>query len=433
MARSWSTALSTHAGQQVELAGWLHRFRQLSHISFLVLRDGKGLSQVVIEDPEQVHQLADLPNETVLRVRGTAVAVAAAPGGIEVHAPTIDIIAVPTAVPPFDLFRPAIKAQPATLLDHAAVALRHPRSRAIHRIAAASAEGYRTRLRAFDFVEIFTPKLVASATEGGANVFAVDYFGRTAFLAQSPQFYKQIMVGVYERVFEVGPVFRAEPHDTPRHLNEYVSLDFEMGFVKDHTTVMDTLVEVLRGMLEAVRENASEAVALLRLDLPEVPREIPVIDFADAQRLLAEATGEDLAHELDLAPAHERWLGEWARRVHQADFLFVVGYPTAKRPFYTHPQPARPAFTNSFDLLFRGQEVVTGGQRLHRHADYVAALAARGLATEPFAGYLEAFACGMPPHGGCAVGLERWVARLVGAANVRETALFPRDLNRLTP
>jgi nondiscriminating aspartyl-tRNA synthetase len=433
MARIWSTALATHTGQQVQVAGWLHRFRRLRHVSFLILRDGQGLCQVVVEDTEQIHRLAQLPNETVLSVSGTVVAVAAAPGGVELHTPTIDVITVPTGVPPFDLFRPELNAQLPTILDHAAVALRHPRARATHRIAAASAEGYRKSLRALDFVEIFTPKLVAAATEGGANVFPVDYFRRTAFLAQSPQFYKQIMVGVYERVFEVGPVFRAEPHDTPRHLNEYVSLDFEMGFIQDHTTVMDTLVQVLRGMLESVQAEAAEAVSLLLLSLPEVRPQIPVIDFADAQRLITNSTGEDLVDQLDLAPAHERWLGEWARRVHQSEFLFVVGYPTAKRPFYTHPEPARPAFTNSFDLLFRGQELVTGGQRLHRHADYLAALAARGLATEPFAGYLEAFAFGLPPHGGCALGLERWVARLVGAANVRETALFPRDMNRLTP
>jgi nondiscriminating aspartyl-tRNA synthetase len=433
MARIWSTELAAHAGQPVQLAGWLHRFRQLSQVSFLILRDGKGLAQVVIEDPEQVAELAQLPSETVLRVSGTAVLVAAAPGGVEVHGPAIEVISVPAEPPPFDLFRPAIKAHLPTILDHAAVALRHPRLRAQHRLAAASAAGYRQALQARGFVEIFTPKLVASATEGGANVFPVDYFGRPAYLAQSPQFYKQIMVGVYERVFEIGPVFRAEPHDTPRHLNEYVSLDFEMGFIQDHTTVMAMLTDVLHGMLEAVREQAPEAVALLNLALPEVPSEIPSIHFTEAQRLIAAGTGEDVEGQPDLAPAHERWLGDWARQTYGTEFLFVVGYPMAKRPFYTHPQPDRPTCSNSFDLLFRGLELVTGGQRLHRYEEYLMALAARGLSPEPFTGYLDAFAHGMPPHGGCALGLERWVARLVDAANIRETTLFPRDMNRLTP
>jgi nondiscriminating aspartyl-tRNA synthetase len=433
MARIWSTELAAHAGQHVQLAGWLHRFRQLSQVSFLLLRDGQGVAQVVVDDPEQVKQLAQLPNETVLSVSGTAVSVPAAPGGIEVHAPTIDVIALPSAAPPFDLFRPTIKAQLPTILDHAAIALRHPRFRAVHRLAAASADGYRSTLRRQRFVEIFTPKLVASATEGGANVFAVDYFGRRAFLAQSPQFYKQIMVGVYERVFEIGPVFRAEPHDTPRHLNEYVSLDFEMGFIQDHSTVMAVLVDVLRGMLETLQADAGEALSLLGVSLPRVPAEIPVVHFADALRMIADDTGDNVLDEPDLAPAHERWLGDWARRTHESEFVFVVGYPTVKRPFYTHPQPDRPAFTNSFDLLFRGLELVTGGQRLHRYEDYVSALTASGQPIEPFAGYLEAFAHGMPPHGGCALGLERWVARLTGAANIRETVLFPRDLNRLSP
>jgi nondiscriminating aspartyl-tRNA synthetase len=433
MERIWSSELAARAGQQVRLAGWLHRFRQLSNVSFLLLRDGKGVSQVVVEDPEQVKELARLPNETVLSVVGTAVAVSAAPSGVELHAPTIEVISLPVGPPPFDLYRPTISAQLPTILDHAAVALRHPRFRATHAIAAASAEGYRKTLRQRDFVEIFTPKLVASATEGGANVFAVDYFGREAFLAQSPQFYKQIMVGVYERVFEIGPVFRAEPHDTPRHLNEFVSLDFEMGFIHDHTTVMRMLADVLRGMLNEVRETAEDALGLLRAALPSLPAEIPVIHFADAQRLITDSTGEDIIDEPDLAPAHERWLGDWAQRTYESDFLFVEGYPMAKRPFYTHPQPGRPAFTNSFDLLFRGLELTTGGQRLHRHADYLSALAERGLPSEPFAGYLEAFAFGLPPHGGCALSLERWVARLIGAANIRETALFPRDMHRLTP
>jgi nondiscriminating aspartyl-tRNA synthetase len=340
---------------------------------------------------------------------------------------------VPSEPPPFDLYRPTLNAQLPTILDNAAVALRHPRQRALFQVASASAEGYRAALRAQRFVEIFTPKIVASATEGGANVFAIDYFGREAYLAQSPQFYKQIMVGVFERVFEVGPVFRAEPHDTPRHLNQYASLDFEMAFIEDHTTVMAMLTEVLRVMLETIREQAGDAVALLKLALPEIPAEIPSVHFAEAQRMISEATGEDLTNEPDLAPSHERWLGEWVRREHGTDFLYVTGYPTVKRPFYTHPEPGRPEFTNSFDLIFRGLELVTGGQRLHRYEEYQAALAERGLSEEPFRGYLDAFRHGMPPHGGCALGLERWVARLADAPNLRETTLFPRDINRLTP
>lgn len=294
-------------------------------------------------------------------------------------------------------------------------------------------EGFRATLRAKDFVEIQTPKIVASATEGGANVFKLDYFGGPAYLAQSPQFYKQTMVGVFERVFEVGPVFRAEPHDTTRHINEYVSLDAELGFIEDHTTVMRLLNEVLAGMVATLAEKEPEALDLLKLRLPEVPQTIPQIHFVEAQELLLKETGEDARHEPDLAPAHERWLGEWAKRCYNSDFLFVVGYPMVKRPFYTHPDPTRPGYSRGFDLLFRGLELVTGGQRLHRYEDYLAALAGRSMEAGPFEGYLEAFKYGMPPHGGFAIGLERWLARLLEVPNIRETTLFPRDINRLAP
>ncbi len=258
-------------------------------------------------------------------------------------------------------------------------------------------------------------------------MFPIDWFGRQAFLAQSPQFYKQIMVGALERVYEVGPVFRAEPHDTTRHLAQYMSLDAEMGFITDHRDVMAMLRDVIAGMLVACAAPSRE----LDLDLPSVPKEIPVIDFVDAQHLIEASLQEAVVGEPDLAPAHERWLGDWAVREHGSEFVFVTGYPMVKRPFYTHPNPSRPEVSNSFDLLFRGNELVTGGQRLHVYEDYVSAL--EGQDPRPFAGYLEAFQHGMPPHGGFAIGLERWIARLTGAANVREVTLFPRDLHRSTP
>ena len=433
--------LPAHAGRRVRLAGWLHRLRRLGSVSFLLLRDASGTAQVVIEAPTAgaaalVDRLAALYPESVLEVEGEAVAAPQAPGGVEVRRPAVTVLAAAAAAPPFELYRPEPEATLPARLDHAAVALRHPRQRAIFALSAAAMSGFRATLRAADFQEVQTPKLVATATEGGANVFRVDYMGRPAYLAQSPQFYKQMLVGVFERVFEVGPVFRAEPHDTPRHLNEYVSLDAEQGFIGDHTTVMETVVATMRGMLRAVATEAPAALERLALALPELPATasgVPAIDFAAALDLIWRETGEDARGEPDLAPAHERWLGAWAAREHGSDFLFVTGQPTAKRPFYTHPDPQRPAASRSFDLLFRGVEIVTGGQRLHRYEDYLAALAARGMDPAPFEGYLEAFRHGMPPHGGFAIGLERWVARLAGLANVREATLFPRDLNRLAP
>lgn len=437
MQRFLSKQIGGHAGEVIRLAGWLHRVRQLSHVSFLILRDSAGLAQIVIEDTQLAAHMAALNPETVLSVEGLVVAEAQAPGGFEIHNPRITVISE-AAEPPFEMFRPSLNVQLPTMLDYAPLALRHPRQRALWQLAHASMAGFRSTLRNSGFTEIQTPKLVESATEGGANVFKLDYFGRPAYLAQSPQFYKQMMVGVFERVFEVGPVFRAEPHDTPRHLNEYVSLDVELGFIENHTTVMAVLSDVVRGMLTSIRELAPDALALLgtkqaALALPEVPVHIPVVHFTEAQELVLRETGEDARGEPDLAPAHERALGEWVRREHGSDFLFVWGYPMVKRPFYTHPDPERPEYSNSFDLLFRGLEMVTGGQRLHLYNEYLAALAARKLSPEPFEGYLQAFKYGMPPHGGFAIGLERWVARLVEAQNVRETALFPRDRGRLAP
>jgi nondiscriminating aspartyl-tRNA synthetase len=293
--------------------------------------------------------------------------------------------------------------------------------------------GFRAALGERHFTEIQTPKIVAAATESGANVFRLDYFGRPAFLAQSPQFYKQIMVGVYERVFEVGPVFRAEPHDTTRHINEYVSLDAEMGFIEDHFTVMALLREVIAGVIALLAEQYAGDLSETGATLPAVPAQIPHLHFAEAQDLILRRHGVDVRGEPDLAPQDERWLGEWARAEHGSDWLFVTGYPMRKRPFYTRPDPARPDYSNSFDLLFRGTELVTGGQRRHLYADYVAALAAAGLPLEPFAAYLDAFRYGMPPHGGFAIGLERFITQLVGLPSVKLATTFPRDLHRLDP
>jgi nondiscriminating aspartyl-tRNA synthetase len=431
MKRIMTGELAEHVGARVRVAGWVHHQRHLANLSFLLVRDASGIAQVVIEDESMRATAAALFPETVVEIEGSVVASSQAPSGVELHAPAIVVIGESDAAPPFEMRRAELNASLPTLLDHAAVSMRHPRIRAALAISAASLSGFRSTLDGMGFTEIQTPKIVGAATESGANVFGLDYFGRQAFLAQSPQLYKQVMVGVFERVYETGPVFRAEPHDTARHLAEYVSLDVELGFIDDHRDVEVVLREVLAGMVGAIEARAAAAVELLGIDLPRVPSEIPRVDFRDAQLMLEAATGEQILGEPDLAPAHERWLGEWALAEHDSDFLFVEGYPMAKRPFYTHPAPGRPEFSNSFDLIFRGLELVTGGQRLHRYDDYLAVV--DEAARDALAGYLEAFRFGMPPHGGFAIGLERWTARVVGVPNVRQVTMFPRDINRLTP
>ncbi len=426
--RTLARDLAARVGEQVRLAGWVHRRRRLAALTFLVVRDRSGLAQVVVRDEEVRKQLDCVGEESTVEVRGTVVVSDQAPGGIELVDPQIEELGASAQTPVVALWRPRLDATLPTMLDHAATTWRHPRRQAVWQLAAASMRGFRDTLHAAGYTEIATPKVVAAATESGANVFELDWFGRAAYLAQSPQFYKQTMVGVFERVFEVGPVFRAEPHDTVRHLAQYVSLDVELGFVHDHRDVLRALRDTLAGMLEAIHADAEEAVELLGLRVPDVPATIPTIHFRDALRLVDAPDDEP-----DLAPEHERALGAWALAEHGSDFLAVEGYPAAKRAFYTHPQPDDPQWTNSFDLLFRGLELVSGGQRLHRYDDYVRALELRGASIAPYETYLDVFRRGIPPHGGFAIGLERWTAQLVAAANIREVTLFPRDLHRLTP
>jgi nondiscriminating aspartyl-tRNA synthetase len=428
LSRTLACELPAAAGRHVRLEGWVHRRRVLGGVTFLIVRDRSGLAQVVVRDPEARRVVRRCGEETVVAVTGVATRNPAAPGGAEVTEPRITLLGEPAQAPPVDLWRPALDAGLPAILDHAAVTWRHPARRARWELAAASLRGFRTALDELGFTEIQTPKFVPSATESGASVFRVDYFGRPAYLAQSPQFYKQTMVGVFERVYETGPVFRAEPHDTARHLAEYVSLDAELGFIADHRDVLAVLRHALAGMTAALRASARQATGLLGVAIPEIPAEIPVIHFRDALAVAGAPPDEP-----DLAPAHERAIGRWAAQTHGSEFIAVEGYPMSKRPFYTHPQPGDERWSNSFDLLFRGQELVTGGQRLHRHRDYLAAIRARGEDPAAYADYLEAFAHGMPPHGGFAIGLERWTGRLTRAENIREVTLFPRDLHRLTP
>ncbi len=428
MLRSRTVECAEKVGQRVRVSGWIHSIRRLGGITFLVVRDGWGTIQAVTEEETQRLLLAGLGVESVVSVEGRVTAMPKAPGGIELQELEVEVISKVTEPPPVLLHKKGPEANLNVLLDHAVVTNRHPARRAVFKLAAAAMAGFRETLEGLGATEIQSPKLVGQATEGGAEVFRVGYFEREAYLAQSPQFYKQIMVGVFERVFEVAPVFRAEPHASARHLNEYVSLDVEVGFIESHRTVMTFLREVLAGIFASLGRRASRELELLAVRLPVVPGTIPELPFTEALEIAREPVGE-----LDLSPAGERALGRWALEEHGSELLFVTGYPMKKRPFYTHPDPARPEFSNSFDLLFRGLELVTGGQRLHRHEDYLAALARRGLGAGAFEHYLEAFRFGMPPHGGFAIGLERLVAQLAGLGNVRLAALFPRDVNRLAP
>lgn len=433
MQRVLSSELSQFVGQEVRVQGWLHNVRDMGEVNFVVVRDRHGLAQAVL-GPTDLDPLRSVSVESIVQLCGTVVEAPPAPGGFELHRVSADVLEPAAEPPPFELNKKTMAASLPVFLEHAVVGHRHINQRAILKLASGIMQGFRHTLNLHDFTEIQTPKLVGSSTEGGAEVYRVEHFGQEAYLAQSPQFYKQIMVGVFERVFEVGPVFRAEKHATTRHINEYVSMDVEFGFIEDHFDVMAMAETVITGILDYLGAYYQREISLLKLEMPVYPKPFPHIHFSDAQQMLAEKFGlTDAIGAKDLTPEHERTLGRWAQAEHGSDFLFVVGYPMSKRPFYTHPDTERPEFSNSFDLLFRGTELITGGQRLHRYEDYMAAAQQGGYDIDNFAAYFETFKHGMPKHGGFAIGLERFVMQLLKLDNIRQATLFPRDINRLTP
>ena len=318
------------------------------------------------------------------------------------------------------------------MLDYRPITLRNEKERAIFQIQAKICQAFREFLDGQHFTEIHTPKLVAAGAEGGANIFSLSYFGEQAYLAQSPQFYKQMMVGVFERVYEIAPVFRAEKHDTARHLNEYTSVDFEMGYIHSFADVMTMEAGFLKYAMELLEREYSRELALLDVTLPRVDQ-IPVVRFDEAKRLAAEKYNRPIRDPFDLEPEEEHNIGRYFQEGYGADFVFVTHYPTKKRPFYAMDDPEDPRCTLSFDLLFRGMEVTTGGQRVHDYQAQVAKMEARGMHPEKFRDFLTIHQHGMPPHGGLGIGLERLTMKLCGLENVREASLFPRDQSRLEP
>lgn len=429
MERVTAQEAGQHVGSEIDLAGWVHRIRPLGGVTFLVLRDRSGTVQCVCEN---VPGVTDLTAESIVRLRGLVVAEPRAAEGIEIHVTAIDTIATAPAMLPFEVNKKVIDANFDLQLDERVLALRHPRNQAIFRIQSALADGFRRALTGRGFTEVHSPKLVATGTEGGAEMFPVRYFERQAYLAQSPQFYKQMLViAGFERVCEVGPVFRAESHNTSRHVNEFTSLDLEFGFIESEEDVMNLEEQFLAEMMAQVSATCQREIATLNATVPTVGR-IPRISTPDAISLLKSRYHWD-SPSGEVNPEGERLLGEYAHDECGSEFIFLTHFPTAKRPAYTMPRPEDPTLTRSFDLLFRGLEVTTGGQRIHDYDQLVASFRRAGLDPEAFASYLNAFRFGAPPHGGLALGLERLTGRLLNLSNIRETTLFPRDRDRLTP
>lgn len=424
MKRTLTNEVANKLGEEVELQGWLHWRRDLGGIQFILLRDRAGIVQVVLPGGLKL----PLP-ESAVRVRGQVVANTKAPGGYEVQAEDLQVLQAALQPTPVEIPKEEWRANPETLLSYRYVTLRGEKARAPLKVQSALVRGFRNYLDAQGFTEVFTPKLVRAGAEGGANLFEVDYFGETAYLAQSPQLYKQIMVGVYERVYEVAPVWRAEEHATSRHLNEYLSLDVEMGFIDSDEEIMALEEELVRAMLEEAAASAGSELQLLGVEQPRLPREFPRVPYAEAKRIVKEELG--LGMGADLNDEAERALGDYFAKRYGTDFVFVVEYPEEVRPFYTYPTGS--GLTRGYDLLFRGLEITSGGQRIHDPEMIVRQLEKKGMDPERFRGYIEVFKYGMPPHGGFAIGAERFTQQLIGLPNVRYARAFPRDRHRLEP
>lgn len=419
-------------GAFVKVNGIIHTIRDMGTVAFVVLRKREGLLQCIYEKGKTEFDIKQLKEGAAVEAAGTWEANAKAPNGIEIRLQSVRVLSEPAEAMPIPIAKWKMNASLETNLNLRPISLRNIRERAKFKIQEGIVRGFRDFLYEQGFTEIHTPKIGSKGAEGGANIFKLDYFHRPAVLAQSPQFYKQIMVGVFDRVFETAPVFRAEKHNTKRHLNEYTSLDFEMGYIDGFEDIMAMETSVLQNMMAVLEKDYKAELELLNITLPNVTA-IPYVRFDEAKRLVSGKYNRAIKNPYDLEPEEEVLIGRYFKEEYDADFVFVTHYPSKKRPFYAMDDPENPLFTLSFDCLFNGMEITTGGQRIHDYNMLLDKIAARGMTEEGMEHYLMAFKHGMPPHGGLGIGLERLTMRLVGEDNVRETTLFPRDLSRLEP
>ena len=430
MERKYISELAGCMGQEVLLKGWIFQVKDFSRFAFVSLRDRTGIVQLVAKDRDIVRSLK---LEAAVEVKGKALENEKVPGGMEVLAESIEIIGKTYYdLLPFPIHQRKLEASLEVQLDHRTISLRRPDKRAIFKVQGEIEEAFRRYLRGKGFTEIHTPKIVASGTEGGSELFTVDYFDTRAFLAQSPQFYKQMMVGAgFEAVYEIGHAYRAELHNTWRHLNEYVSLDVEMGFIQDENDLMDLEEGFLKYLVEHLKDSCSGELEILEAELPEIDR-IPRIPLLEAQEILAEKFNKQVIGG-DIDSEGEALFARYVKEEYGSDFVFLTRYPVFKRPMYAMPDERHEGMTRSFDLIFKGLEITTGGQRIHDYEMLRDNLVRFGINPDDFAFYLEPFKYGMPPHGGFAIGLERITMELLGLDNIREAVLFPRDLNRIVP
>lgn len=421
-----------YEGKEIRMNGAVHTIRHMGEVAFVILRKSRGLVQCVYEAGGTDFDIRDLKEESAVEVMGVVKAEERAPQGFEIRLKEIRVLSQPAEPLPLAVSKWKLNTSLEKKLSLRPISLRNVRERAKFKIQEGIVRGFRDYLLSQGFTEIRTPKIVARGAEGGSNVFKLEYFNKKAELGQSPQFYKQTMVGVYDRVFEAAPVFRAEKHNTTRHLNEYTSLDFEMGYIDSFRDVMDMETGMLQYVMRLLEQEYKKELDMLGVTLPEVGR-IPAVRFDQAKELVSRKYDRKIRNPYDLEPEEELLIGRYFKEEYGSDFVFVTHYPSKKRPFYAMDDPEDPKFTLSFDLMFRGLEVTTGGQRIHDYREITDKMEKRGMDPEDIASYLMIFKYGMPPHGGLGIGLERLTMRLLDEQNVREASMFPRDVTRLEP
>ena len=437
MDRVLTNDVGKHAGKEVTLKGWLHKKRLLGGLNFIVLRDRGGLAQIVVEDEAEVEKLRGMQLGTVLEITGKVHKEERAPGGAEVREPKITVLVAVEHESPIEIDKP-LSHKPEnldTLFDNRVIGLRNLKEQAIFKIQAEVKEAIRRYLRSEDFVEFNSPKLLPGATEGGAEVFKLEYFGKEATLAQSAQFYKQIMVGVYERAYEINPTYRAEPSATTRHMSEFITVDAEMGFI-EFPDLLNLLSNLLNSVVNDVWKNNEVELKLWEAKKPVLPAKIPTMTMAEIHEKYSKDTKQNSVGEKDLRPDEERWICEYAAKNLSSEAIFVTDWPASEMKFYHQAQEKNPELAERTDLLFRGVEIATGSMREHRYDKLIEQLK-KMTGSNPddpgFKYFLQAFKYGMPPHGGFGLGLERLTEKIIGLHNVKEATLFPRDMNRLAP
>lgn len=435
--RILSSHLKKYLNQSVNVSGWLHKKRNLGKISFLILRDRAGLMQIIVDDQSQITKIDNLHQGSILSIMGTVVDAPKTQFGCELHSVTIDIIVPVTDPSPVEIDKPIDHRQEllANIFDWRILTMRNITEQGIFKIQSGVGNAIRSFLTSHEFVEFHSPKLLSGSTEGGAEVFKLDYFGKQATLAQSAQFYKQIMVGAFERVFEFGATYRAEPSITSRHLTEFITVDVEMGYITSISDIMQLINKLIIQVSNTLWHTHKNELDALGAKKPIFAEIFPTIQLQELHNLCFEHTSQDFRGEKDPSPFEERWICNYMAEQCGSEAVFITGFPSSDMKFYHYSTKETPELAERFDLLFRGVEIITGSQREHRYDKLVEQLKAMGGNPEDpgFKYYLQAFKYGMPPHGGFGLGLERLTQKLIGLSNVKEACIFPRDINRLMP